>query len=239
MGWSYSFWKNNFYSPHSKPENFLEEYSEHFNTVEVNSSFYRVPSISTLENWSNQTAKNFCFALKVPKKITHKNKKLDSDHLEYFLDTVSHLGSKLGPLLFQFPSSFKLARHNFLEDLVSLLPKNNRYAFEVRNSSWLNERFYDFLSENNISLVLGDSQWLKKTKKITSDFVYFRWEGDRKQINGTKGIMEKERSDDLKIWSQKIISLPDQIEVFGYFSKYYSGHPPTDVKKLITHLKNN
>lgn len=239
MGWSYIFWKNNIYSSQSKPENFLEEYSKHFNTVEVNSSFYRVPSVSTLKNWKNQTSKNFCFALKVPKRITHENKKLDSDHLEYFLDTITSLGSKLGPLLFQFPYSFKLSRINFLKDLVSILPKNNRCAFEVRNNSWLTDEFYSFLSEKSIALVLGDSPWLDEIEKITTDFVYFRWEGDRKQIKGTKGIIEKERSDDLKKWAQKIMSLPDEVEVYGYFSKYYSGHPPTDVKQLLDYLMNN
>lgn len=238
MGWSYNFWKNNFYSPQSKPENFLEEYSKHFNTVEVNSSFYRVPSISTLENWKNQTPDKFCFALKVPKKITHENSKLDSDYLEYFLNSITHLGSKLGPLLFQFPYSFKLARFDFLKELVSILPKNTRYAFEVRNKSWLIDQFYNFLSENKIALVLGDSLWLGEIKKITSDFVYFRWEGDRKQIKGTKGIVEKDRTDDLKEWSHKIMSLPNTVEVYGYFSKYFSGHPPTDVKKLLTYLNN-
>lgn len=238
MGWSYNFWKNNFYSPQSKPENFLEEYSKHFNTVEVNSSFYRVPSISTLKNWKNQTSKNFCFALKVPKRITHENKELDSNYLEYFLDTITHLGSKLGPLLFQFPYSFKLARIDYLKDLVSILPKNMRYAFEVRNKSWLIDQFYSFLIENNLSLVLGDSPWLDEIEKITSDFVYFRWEGNRKQTKGTKGIIEKDRTDDLKYWSQKIMSLPHELEVYGYFSKYFSGHPPTDVKQLLTYLSN-
>lgn len=237
MGWSYNFWKNNFYSSQSKPETFLEEYSKHFNTVEVNSSFYRVPSISTLNNWKNQTSKNFCFALKVPKRITHENKTLDSSHLEYFLDAVIHLGSKLGPLLFQFPYSFKLARIDYLKDLVSILPKNIRYSFEVRNKSWLIDHFYNFLSENNIALVMGDSTWLGEIKKITSDFVYFRWEGDRKQIKGKKGVVEKDRTNDLKEWSKKIMSLPDEVEVYGYFSKYFSGHPPTDVKQLLTYLK--
>lgn len=239
MGWSYNFWKNNFYSSQSKSENFLEEYSRIFDTVEVNSSFYRVPSISTLENWKKQTSKNFCFALKVPKRITHENKKLDLNYLEYFLDTISNLGSKLGPLLFQFPNRFKLVRIDFLKDLVSILPKNLRFAFEIRNKSWLIDQFYIFLRENNISLVLGDSPWLDEIEKITSNLVYFRWEGDRKQIQGTKGIIERERNDDLKKWAKKILSLPDEVEVYGYFSKYYSGHPPTDVKRLLSYLKEN
>ena len=79
MGWSYNFWISNFYLSRTKPENFLEEYSKHFDTVEVNSSFYRIPSISTLEQWKNQTPKNFLFSLKVPNKITHQKTEINSE----------------------------------------------------------------------------------------------------------------------------------------------------------------
>ncbi|MEJ2271217.1 MAG: DUF72 domain-containing protein, partial [Candidatus Bathyarchaeota archaeon] len=103
----------------------------------------------------------------------------------------------------------------------------------------LTDQFYSLLSENNIALVLGDSIWLEEIEKITSNLVYFRWEGERKQIRGTKGIVEKERSDDLRKWSNKILSLPDELEIYGYFSKYYSGHPPTDAKQLLTYLMDN
>lgn len=236
MGWSYNFWMDNFYSSNTKPENFLEEYSRYFNTVEVNSSFYRVPSVSTLENWRNQTKADFLFSVKAPKKITHGKLAEETDYLEYFLKNVSHLGSKLGPLLFQFPPSFKSDRFDSLNDLVSVLPKKYRIAVEVRNKSWFGDRFYNFLDENRIALVLGDSPWLHRIEKVTADFTYFRWEGNRKQIKGNKGKVEKERITDIKELAEKIRSLSDRTEVFGYFSKYYSGHPPTDAKQLLEYL---
>jgi uncharacterized protein YecE (DUF72 family) len=234
MGWSYNFWLNNFYPADTKPENFLEEYSKHFNTVEVNSSFYRVPSVSTLENWKNQTPKDFLFSLKVPKKITHE--KMSADYLDYFLNNITHLESKLGPLLFQFPPSFKPDMFDSLKDLVSVLPKKHRYALEVRNKSWFEDRFYSFLEENKIALVLGDSPWLHKIERITAEFTYFRWEGNRNKIKGTTGRVEKERSTDTKEWGEKIRTISDRTDVFGYFSKYYSGHPPTDAKQLLEYL---
>ena len=233
MGWSYSFWVNNFYPAKTKPENFLEEYSKHFSTVEVNSSFYRAPSESTLENWKKQTPQNFLFSLKVPKKVTHEN--MADDYLDYFLNKVNLLEGKLGPLLFQFPPSFKPERFDYLEDIVSVLPKSHRYAVEVRNKSWLDDHFYDMLEDNNVALVLGDSPWLHGVWRATADFVYLRWEGNRKQIKGTLGKVEKDRSSNTKEWAQKISSFSG-IDVFGYFSKYYSGHPPTDAKQFLEYL---
>jgi len=234
MGWSYNFWTRNFYPEHTKPENFLEEYSKHFNTVEVNSSFYRVPSVSTLENWKNQTPNDFLFSLKVPKKITHE--KMSADYMDYFLTNVTSLESKLGPLLFQFPPSFKPDMLDSLKDIVSVLPKMHRYAVEVRNRNWLMDRFYRFLEENSIALVLGDSPWLHKVDKVTADFAYFRWEGNRKQVKGNLGKVEKEKSSTTKEWAEKIRQILDNVEVFGYFSKYYSGHPPTDAKQILNYL---
>ena len=236
MGWSYNFWINNFYPVHTKPENFLEEYSKHFNTVEVNSTFYRAPSVSTLENWKNQTKTEFLFSVKIPKKITHEKMSNDQEYLDYFLNNISHLGSTLGPLLLQFPPRFKSDRFDSLKDLVSILPKKHRYTIEVRHKSWLEDIFYDFLEENKIALVFGDGPWQHGIERITADFVYFRWEGNRKQIRGNLGKVEKERIIDIKKLAEKIGSFADKIDVFGYFSKYYSGHPPTDAKLLQKYL---
>lgn len=239
MGWSYSFWVNNFYSANTKPERFLEEYSKHFDTVEVNSSFYRVPSVSVLENWKKQTTVNFLFSLKAPKKVTHEKFTKESfNYLDYFLGNVSTLESKLGPLLFQFPPSFKSDSFDSLKDLVSVLPKKYRYAVEVRNKSWLENRFYELLEENKIALVLGDSPWLHKIDKVTADFVYYRLEGNRKQISGTKGTVEKDKTVDIEKLTRKIQLFSDKTEIFCYFSKYFSGHPPTDAKKLLHNLKS-
>lgn len=237
MGWSYKFWMNNFYSKSTKPEKFLKEYSKHFNTVEVNSSFYRVPSVSVLENWKKQTPKHFLFSVKAPKKITHGNLAKESyDYLDYFLGNLSTLGSKLGPLLLQFPSSFKFDSFATLKNFVSVLPKNYSYAIEIRSRSWLEDKFYEFLSENRITLVISDKPWLDEIEKVAPTFVYFRWEGNRKQIRGNKGIIEKDRTVEIQKLAKRIQSFSNEIDVFCYFSKYFSGHPPTDVKALLSLL---
>lgn len=233
MGWSYSFWKNNFYSEKAKPENFLEEYSTHFDTVEVNSSFYRVPSVSDLKKWKSQTGDNFVFSLKAPKKVTHQISQKNFEYLDYFLENISNLGSKLGPILFQFPPNFRVENFDSLKNLVSVLPKKYRYSVEFRNNSWFLDEIYRFLIDNKIALVMNDKPWLKEIDKVTSDFAYYRWEGNRKQINGTKGIIEKDQTTQIHNYAKKIQTYPDKTEVFGYFSKFFSGHPPTDAKKFL------
>lgn len=237
MGWSYKFWTNNFYPTNIKPEDFLQEYCKHFNTVEVNSSFYRVPTVSTLKKWSHQTKSNFIFSVKAPKRITHNELiEENSDYLDYFLTSISILGSKLGPILFQFPPRFRSERFNGLKDFISVLPKKHRFAIEIRNESWFDEPFYKMLRENKIALVLGDSPWTPKLEEATTDFTYIRWEGNRKQVKGNIGRVEKEKTSDIKKWARKIRKFLENKEVFGYFSKYYSGHPPTDVNQLLRYF---
>jgi uncharacterized protein YecE (DUF72 family) len=235
MGWSYNFWKNNFYSKKAKPENFLEEYSQHFNTVEVNSSFYKVPSISDLKKWKKQTTDKFIFSIKAPKKITHQQ---NLEYLEYFLENISTLKPKLGPILLQFPPSYKLENFTELKNLISVLPKKQKHAIELRNNSWFIPETYNLLTENKIALVMTDKVWLEEKEKITTDFVYFRWQGNRKQIKGTKGIEEKNKTIQIQKYAKKIKTYPNNMEIFGYFSKYFSGHPPTDAKKILKLLQN-
>jgi uncharacterized protein YecE (DUF72 family) len=237
MGWSYNFWKDQFYSSDIKPENFLHEYSKHFDTVEVHNTFYRIPTTSTIKNWDEQTEPGFLFSIKVPKKITHgKLAKDNSNYLDFFFTTISNLGPKIGPILFQFPPNFKFSKFAELENLISTLPKKFRYALEVRNKNWFTDKFFNFLHENKIALVLGDGPCIGDITDITTDFTYFRWKGNRKQIKGTLGIVEKDRTLDIKKLGKRIQSFSKKVKIFGYFSKYYSGNPPRDAKLLLEYL---
>jgi uncharacterized protein YecE (DUF72 family) len=113
------------------------------------------------------------------------------------------------------------------------LPKGHRFAVEVRNRDLLQDKLYALLNEKGVALTIADSPFMPLAKKITAGFVYVRWEGDRKKIKGTLGQVEVDRSEDIKIWAVKVTSfLDNEMEVFGYFSKYYSGHPPTDANRL-------
>ena len=240
MGWSYSFWKENFYLPQTIPENFLMEYSKHFNTVEVNSTFYRIPKIPIIKNWRNQTKSDFIFSIKAPKKITHEHHPEEkSEYLDFFLNTIFNLGKKLGPIIFQFPSYFKSTKYDSIKNFISILPKNRRIVFEFRDSSWFTEKTYQLLNENKIVLIQDEISFPNNMVNPNSLFLYIRWKGNRKKINGNLGKIEKDRTLDLEESANKISKLIKKQEIFGYFSKYYSGHPPTDAKELIQRIINN
>jgi len=234
IGWSYSFWKGNFYPKKTGSKDYLANYASHFNTVEVDSTFYRIPTDSTVTNWKQQTPQNFLFSLKFPQVITHirmlKNCEYETD---VFLRTVNLLGEKLGALLLQFPPNFDAEHLTDLEAYLEKLPKENRYVVEVRNKSWLNPTFYTLLRANRVALAWSDSSLMNQISEVTADFLYIRWEGDRQKVNGTLGKIEADREGDLKLEAAKIKPIIEkQKEVFGYFAKYYSGYPPSDIANL-------
>ena len=158
---------------------------------------------------------------------------------DIFLDRADLLGEKLGALLLQFPPNFRIEHLADLENFLQKLPKNHRYVVEVRNKSWLNQEFYSILKANNIALAWADSPLMAQINEVTSDFLYFRWEGDRKKVNGTLGKIEADRTEDLKLVAEKIKPFIDrQKMVFGYFGKYYSGYPPSDIVNLQKYLNS-
>jgi uncharacterized protein YecE (DUF72 family) len=239
MGWSYRFWIGNFYPKDLGAEEFLTECSKYFNTVEVDSTFYRVPYESTVTKWKSQTPADFLFSAKFPKTVTHV-KMLENceNEVEGFIRRVSQLQNKLGPLLLQFPATFRLEHLHLLNDFLPSLPKRHHYVVEVRNKELLEERFYSLLRENGVALAFLDRSSMPKIEELTADFVYIRWEGDRRKVSGTLGKVEVDRTIDFKQWATRIRSLLDlTTDIFGYFSKYYSGHPPTDAKQLLNLLQ--
>ncbi len=241
MGWSYEHWVGSFYPAGTAPSDFLTEYSKHFNTVEVNSTFYRVPYKSTVEGWKLKTPEDFTFAAKLPRAVTHGEELGDEwEKLEVFIDNISLLGSKLGPLLIQLPPKYKPDRLENLRDFLANLPRGPRYAVEFRDRGWLDEGVYEILREYRIALVLVDHPRMPEFVVSTTDFTYIRWQGDRKQIDGESGRVERDRSTDNERWAERIMRFLDEsIEVYGYFSKFYSGHPPTDAKQLLQYIDSN
>lgn len=235
MGWSYDFWKGGFYPDDTRSEEFLTVYARHFNTVEANSTFYRIPYRETVENWRDRTPESFVFSAKFPRKITHIKMLQDChEELEVFIDHLSLLGDKLGPLLMQFPPVFKPDSFRILKDFLPRLPSGYRFAVEVRNKKWLEERFYSLLRDHGAALVLMDHPWMPDMDTITAEFTYIRWEGDRKKVKGNLGKVEMDRSSDIRGWAQKVRGFLDEsVEVYGYFSKNYSGYPPGDVSALL------
>jgi uncharacterized protein YecE (DUF72 family) len=238
IGFSYDFWKGGFYPPNTNSKDYLRYYASKFTTVEVDSTFYRIPSEQTVTSWKNQTPKGFKFALKFPRSITHiKMLKDCQNETRVFLQRANLLEEKLGPMLLQFPPNFTIDHLPDLVDYLQNLPKTIRHVVEVRNKSWLKTEFYSALQTCGVALAWADSQLSLPTSEVTADFLYIRWEGDRKKVNGALGKIENDRQTDLKNWAAKLrYFLDKQMNVFGYFGKYYSGFPPSDVSYLQTEL---
>jgi len=239
MGWSYKFWLDNFYPEGLRPHQFLAEYSKHFDTVEVDSTFYRVPSENTITLWKEQTPTEFLFSLKFPKVVTHDKMLKDCENnVEFFLKRISPLKDKIGTLLLQFPPTFDDKHLTSLGDFLADLPGDYRLSVEVRNRKLLQDTLYSLLRNHNVALVMVEHPFWPKAEILTADFTYIRWEGDRRKVNGALGQVEVDKTANIREWSQKIGKLlDDQIEVFGYYSKFYSGHPPTDAKQLMAILR--
>ena len=235
IGWSYDFWKGPFYPAKTASKNFLAYYSSQFNTVEVDSTFYRMPSAQTVETWRMQTPEGFKFSLKFSQLITHVKALKDcQSETGAFLGRAELLKEKLGPMLLQFPPTFTATRFADLAEYLKQLPKQHRYVVEVRHKSWLTPEFYDLLRENGVALAWAETAHKPETSEVTADFLYMRWEGDRKAVNGLLGKVEADRKADLQVWAGKLKPyLGKGTEVFGYFGKYYSGYPPLDVEFLL------
>ena len=239
IGWSYNFWKGSFYPKKTASKDYLSYYATQFNTVEVDSTFYRIPTQPTVTNWKQVTPKNFVFSLKFPQLITHIKMLKDCQYeTDVFLERVNLLGEKLGVLLLQFPPNFGIDHLPDLENYLHKLPSQHRYVVEVRNKSWLNQQFYSVLRANRVAFVWADSSLMAQISEVTADFLYVRWEGDRKRVNGTLGKIEADRTEDLNLVADKIKPYLSKMQVYGYFGKYYSGYPPSDIVTLQNYLSS-
>jgi uncharacterized protein YecE (DUF72 family) len=175
-GFAYPAWKPNFYPAKLPAKQFLKHYAERLNCVEINYTFRRLPSASTLQNWVEATPGGFVFAVKANQRITHILRlKNAAEATELFLKMIDPLRTarRLGPILFQLPPALK-CDIALLTDYLALLPPDLRYAFEFRHASWLTEPVYDELRRRNVSLCVAESEKLEVPEVITADFVYFR-----------------------------------------------------------------
>jgi len=174
-GFAYASWKPDFYPEKLPSKKFLSYYAERLNAVEVNYTFRRLPSASTLENWVEQTKPGFVFPLKAHMRITHIQRLKPSEFTEVFFRAIDPLRAarRLGPVLFQLPPALK-CDVALLGEFLATLPRDLRVAFEFRNPSWLQDQVYELLTRHGISLCLAESEKLVIPEVVTANFVYSR-----------------------------------------------------------------
>ena len=173
-GWNYSEWKGSFYPSDLKPAAMLPYYAGRFSTVEVNNTFYRMPTPKVVDGWAGAVPAGFTFVLKAPQRITHfaRLKNVD-DPVRAFCDVARTLGARLGPLLFQLPPNFKVDAGR-LADVLVLLPPDVRAAFEFRNASWFTDEVYTLLRARNAALCVADTDEGATPAVATADWGYLR-----------------------------------------------------------------
>jgi uncharacterized protein YecE (DUF72 family) len=156
-GYSSKEWKGTFYPEDLKAAGMLHYYAERLGTVEINNTFYRMPTDSVLAHWSEQVPEGFTFVLKGSQRITHMKRLKDvADPVDYFFRTAATLGAKLGPVFFQLPPNFKKDVPR-LRDFLALLPADRAVAFEFRHESWFDEEVYAALREKGAALCAADT----------------------------------------------------------------------------------
>jgi uncharacterized protein YecE (DUF72 family) len=243
-------WEGSFYPKGMRPADYLAFYAEHFNTVEVDSTFYACPSARTVSNWSQKTPLGFVFSAKVPQSITHEKVLLDCDaEFKEFLNTMSILGEKLGPLVFQFPFFDRRrspTQETFLWALTAFLkkvPTDHKYAVEIRNKTWLDAHCADVLRKHKVSLVLqdlsstpGPLDLTKRFDPITTDWTYVRWLGNRKAIEKVTQTWDKtvvDRTAELGSWVDYCYQLKKRgVLIYAYANNHYAGHSPATIEQF-------
>ena len=222
-GYNYPEWRGTFYPEKFSTDKMLAYYAERFPTVEINYTFYRMPTEKVLAGWAAGTPDGFTFTLKAPRRITHDAKlQRCEDTLQAFWRTAQTLGPKLAVLLFQLPPNFK-KNATVLREFVELLPEGTRAAFEFRHESWLDAETYDALRSRNVALCVADSEKMSTPVETTADYAYFRLRDEGYQ------------QPDIERWAHTISTLPVP-QAFVYFKHEEQGLGPEFAKRLISLL---
>jgi uncharacterized protein YecE (DUF72 family) len=176
-GWSYNHWKGPFYPADLPGNRQLEYYAHRFHSVEINSTFYRLPETGTLRQWYADTPAGFIFAVKASRYITHMKKLCEPRKtLPPFLDRIRALDDKLGPILFQLPPRWHFNARR-LADFLRTLSREFRYAFEFRDRSWLNPQTVELLSRHQAAFCIYELEGFLTPPQVTTDLVYVRLHG--------------------------------------------------------------
>ncbi|KPJ57424.1 hypothetical protein AMJ49_00600 [Parcubacteria bacterium DG_74_2] len=257
-GWVYSHWEGIFYPKDLPSKDKLKYFSQNFKTTEINYSFYHLPRPATYQKWYLETPAGFIFAVKASRFITHiKRLKAVKEAWQQFVENAFNLKEKLGPILFQFPPSFKATEENIkrLKDFLkfitgyALYPKSYilRFAFEFRHESWCDEKIYKILKKYNVAWVIAcppigwslkatgrraDSPRYPKVDVVTTDFVYIRMHGSKVLFSSK---YTKEELNDL---AKKIKKwLKQRLDVYCYFNNDAYGYAIENAKELFKILK--
>jgi uncharacterized protein YecE (DUF72 family) len=228
-GWVYPHWREIFYPKEVPQRAWLEFYATHFDTVEINNTFYRLPKPSAVEGWVEHSPPGFLFAVKASRYLTHiKRLKTLDPYVNRFYEPLDALieSEKFGPLLWQFPANFHLNVER-LSGALRALP-SGRHAFEFRHQSWFTEEVYGLLREHGAALVIGDeaSRWVSTPHVRTAEWTYIRLH------HGTKGRNGNYSKSEIETWARRISQWRRDTEVYIYFNNDWEGYALRNARLL-------
>jgi uncharacterized protein YecE (DUF72 family) len=236
-GWSYKGWIGTFYPSNLENKNWLSYYSKFFKFVEVDSTFYTIPSRFVVRGWKDKTPDDFKFALKFPKIITHDKKMKDiSKDLQVFFSNLEPLIDKTIFLLIQLPPYLSENEgFDLLKDMINRRDRRFDYAIEFRDSSWFNDKVYDFLKNNKITLAWSIKDELKTPSIVTSDRIYIRFIGDRSINDKDFGRIVKDREKEMveyaDIVNEKASKENQTISIA--FNNHFAGFGPSSASTFL------
>lgn len=231
-GWSYADWKEAFYPKDVKSKDWLAYYSSHFDTVELNNTFYHLPSENSIKSWFSTAPKGFVFAVKASQYITHLKRLTDpSETTRRFFDAIRGLKDHLGPILFQLPPSFKQNLER-LQEFIRYLPPGFQYVFEFRHPTWYSDDTYDLLKKYDVALCITDLKGKQSPEVITTKFTYLRLHGPQKAYMGEYGPKRLQKwSKQFEEWVEK------DIHVYCYFDNDAKSAAIKDAFEIKKQLK--
>ena len=231
-GWYYDSWKERFYPLKLSKSKWLEYYSKHFNTVEVNNTFYRFPNEKTVEGWFKRTPENFKLTLKANQLITHRKRFKDTQStINRFYNLAKILEDKLGCILFQLPPQ-KSKDIDFLKNAMEQFDSTKNNVIEFRHSSWFDSEVYDLLNESKVGFCSVSAHDFPDDLITTSDIAYVRFHGI-----GTEKYRYLYSEEELKDWADKIKKSGSN-ELFCYFNNDYNANAPENCHMLRELLNN-
>lgn len=229
-GFFYRGWRGKFYPKSSKPSEWFKYYAQHFDTVEINSSFYHFPMEKNVRSWMKGAPNNFIFTVKAPRIITHFKKFRETDELvKRFYNVISTLGERLGCILFQLPPSMKFSEE-MLEKILNQLDPRFRNVLEFRHKSWWKTKVKRVLREYNTAFCTVSAPGLPDDIVITADFGYIRF-------HGKDAWYRYDYSDDeLRAWARRVKRRGKIF--FIYFNNDFDAYAPFNALKLIKFLRS-
>jgi uncharacterized protein YecE (DUF72 family) len=224
-GWSYRHWRDAFYPQGLPARRWLDHYASRFDTVELNNTFYRLPSADAIDSWRGGTPAGFCFAVKASRLITHNKRLANSgDLLDAFFARVRGLGDRLGPLLYQLPPAFE-RDDSRLAAFLDLLPDDLTHVFEFRNESWWHADIYALLQVHGAAFCIYNLGQRTTPLIRTCDDVYVRFHGPQATFASSYSDPQ------LRRWEQRLALLGGR-RVWAYFNNDVGGHAPRNAARL-------